>query len=698
MDKETARIIDTMIHTGKIIKRDESQQATHRAKQRSQPSGKLSPAQQEAYLYLQSAKLATSDMKLQIYQSGRLSAARSGIAFVEFTPGHEVLIPSEKRGNSLHRDMVEVRVTGFQRGRFIGSVEKIKTPFSQKFLARSLRRDLSGKYHFVELCDLPDKPLTLVASEKEKLSEYFYVDRGADVADVVDLLKESGRIRRRLPLYTLSDQKFGESRLGDLERLQIRFQLPLDYPKSVVPDKKTLNKKTSVEFKSKHRRHFTKEYIYTIDGADAKDFDDAISVEKNKQGFQLFVHIADVSFFVEKNSALEKEAIRRGNSYYLAGSVIPMLPEILSNDFCSLRPKTTRLAFSVEMNYDHSGHLIDYSVFRSVIKLKKRYTYEDAEKDLAKKKSPLASAWELAELLMAQRNAKGRIELEIPETKAILDRKGNVTSLSKRARLNSHRLVEEFMLSANAAVAQFCIKHKIGILHRNHESMPVDKLDRLNRYLEINAAHLKLKSADSKEINGILKRPELDKIRDVFQILLLRSFMQANYAAESKGHWGLAFQEYCHFTSPIRRFADLVVHRQLGHYLERKTPAYDADTLGNFGVETSRLERIAFEAEKADGRLIAVRLLEKSVGQEFDAWFSSFNQEKIFIQLETISVEGAIYGEDLDRRGEIKVLNDFSVFLGKFQKTIYLGQRFRVKLVKADPIEMQLRFKLMKVY
>jgi ribonuclease R len=344
------------------------------------------------------------------------------------------------------------------------------------------------------------------------------------------------------------------------------------------------------------------------------------------------------------------------------------------------------------MRFDQNGNMTGYELFRSIIYIDKRYTYKEAHKALGKKKCPLADAMELAELLIKHRDQQGRIDLNIAEQKAIYDKEGKFLALESQERLKSHRLVEECMLSANQAVANYALKNHLPILHRNHESMPLDKLERLNRYLEKYVARLKLRGTDQKEIARILGHESLDPVREVFQFLLLRSFMQANYMPESKGHWGLAFSEYAHFTSPIRRFADLVTHLQLGaHLAGEKTPFTLAD-LEFFGHEASRLERIAFEAERADKKLLAVRALGHRVGECFSAWLSGFSQDKLFLTLVDYPVEGEMDAVEVDRRGEIRIIDDFSVFAGKLQKTLSLGDRFQVILVKADPLEMALKF------
>jgi ribonuclease R len=725
MDKQTEKLIDKWIfHASKSgdlrlalanpERPDEEQRQSRKSKsgrRKKSAANAKAPAQREdheALQFLLSNGIAMEDNRgvhLMLEFTGVLSAARSGVAFVPVGRGIEAVVPFADRGGALHRDKVNVILTGFNRGRFTARVNRIVEPFSGEYFARILAAARAGgsasQYLLAELIDLPDRPQVLVAGKhkagdtlylrrSEKRAQYLREMRGGSRSGGGDI--HSGYGRTQALVFEASGRKVREDRKGDLERLRLRYMLPGDFDKKLIPTKKELTALVNSEMKNPERVKVTGSYIFTIDGEDAKDFDDAIACRKIPGGFELDVHIADVSFFVRPGTPLFDEALRRGNSYYLAGSVIPMLPEILSNEFCSLKPKTKRLAFTVRMHFDQKGKMTGYELFRSVIYINKRYTYKEAQKALGKKKSPLADAMELAELLIAHRNAQGRIDLNIAEQKAIYNKEGKFLGLEKQERLQSHRLVEECMLSANQAVANYALKHHLPILHRNHESMPIDKLERLNRYLEKYVARLKIRGTDQKEIARILGHEKLDPVREVFQFLLLRSFMQANYMPESKGHWGLAFSEYAHFTSPIRRFADLVTHLQLGAHLRREKTRLKLADLEYYGREASRLERIAFEAERADRKLLAVRALGGRVGESFSAWLSGFSQDKLFITLVEYPVEGEIDAGEVDRWGEIRMIDDFSVFAGKLQKTLSLGDRFKVTLVKADPLEMALKF------
>ncbi|MBN8219396.1 MAG: VacB/RNase II family 3'-5' exoribonuclease [Spirochaetes bacterium] len=669
------------------------------------PKSQAMGANDEILAFLKNAglvELVAKEWRLRNRFTGFLSAAKSGIAFVP-AGKVEAIIPHNDRGAALHRDKVAITLTGFNRGRFTAKVTEIVEPFSGEYLARVLgaARGVgnAGKgenFFLAELIDLPDRPQVLLKAAKAPAKLVYLKRSVAQKQFLRDARRGEGYERSNAFVFETSPRKVTEDRKGDLERLRLRYMLPDDYAKALIPAKRDLDKLVKQELKNKERVHVKGRYIFTIDGEDAKDFDDAISVTENAEGFELDVHIADVGFFVTPETPLFEEALKRGNSYYLAGSVIPMLPEILSNEFCSLKPKTTRLAFSVRMQFDRAGRMKDYEIFKSVIYIDKRYTYKEAHENLKKKGSPLAPALRLSETLISHRDGAGRIDLNIAEQKAVYDKKGRFVGLESQARLASHRLVEECMLSANQAVAGYALRYHVPVLHRNHESMPLDKLDRLNRYLEKYVPRLKLRGVEQAEIGRVLSHQLVEPVKDVFQYLLLRSFMQANYVPEAKGHWGLAFREYSHFTSPIRRFADLVTHLQLAAHLKRERLPLNLEQLDHYGRETSRLERIAFEAERADKKLLAVRAMGGKVGQVFTAWLSGFSQERLFVSLLDFPVEGEIEAMQVDKRGEIQVLDDFSIFAGKLQKTIALGDKFKVKLVKADPLEMALKFEFGK--
>jgi ribonuclease R len=657
----------------------------------------------EAFAFLKSAGMVELFKKEWLIKNefvGYLSSAKSGLGFVPAGTRGEAIVPHGERGAALHRDKVKICITGYGRGRFTAKVIEIIEPFSGEYIAQLLgpARSVGGAandLNLAELIDLPDRPQVLVRNKKTK-DELIYLRRTEKQMQFLREHRGGGYNRTDAFVFEISPRKVTHDRKGDLERLRLRFMLPENFPTKLIPTKKTLDDLVKKELKNSNRVQVKERFIFTIDGEDAKDFDDAISCIETSDGYELDVHIADVGVFVKPGTPIFDEALKRGNSYYLAGSVIPMLPEILSNEFCSLKPKTKRLAFTARMQFDIAGRMRNYELFKSVVYIDKRYTYKEAHTALSKPGSPLAAAMRLAEILIARRDADGRIDLNIPEQKAVYDKHGKFTGLETQGRLMSHRLVEECMLSANQAVANYAIQHNLPILHRNHESMPIDKLERLNRYLEKYAARLKIQSVDQREIGRVLSHTALDPVREVFQYLLLRSFMQANYMPDSKGHWGLAFAEYAHFTSPIRRLADLVTHLQLAAHIGRVRPDFSMNELDYYGREASRLERIAFEAERADKKLLAIRSMANKVGQVFPAWLSSFSSDRLFISLVEFPVEGEIDAIQVDRRAEIQIIDDFTIFAGKLQKSLALGDKFKVRLTKADPLEMALKFEFSK--
>jgi ribonuclease R len=731
MDKQTEKLIDRwLFHAAKSgdlklplgraaekpeIKEVKDEKGAKGKKSSRRPDKKVMPAAApqvafdrfttEALQFLTAAGVVTQKHNQYYVQNqftGAFSAAKSGVGFVPAASRVEAVVPFADRGGALHRDKVRIRVTGFGRGRMTARVEAIVEPFSGEYLAR-LAGPARGAddLQLAELVDLPDRPYVLVslpaAAKKKKRKgdadeSLIYLTRTTQQKQYMREHQSGGYSRAQAFVFEPSGRAVREDRKGDLERLRLRFMLPEDFEKSLIPSKSDLTRKVKAEMKNKARQRVEGRYIFTIDGEDAKDFDDAISVTRRPNGYELDVHIADVSFFVKPGTPLFDEALKRGNSYYLAGGVIPMLPEILSNEFCSLKPKTERLAFTARMFFDATGRMTGHEIFRSVIYIDKRYTYKEAHLDLKKKSSLLAPALELADILIARRDREGRIDLNIAEQKAVYDKQGRFRGIDVQQRLNSHRLVEECMLSANQAVANQANRHGIPVLHRNHESMPPEKLEKLNRYLEKYASRLKIRGVDQKEIGRVLAHEGLDPVREVFQFLLLRSFMQANYMPESKGHWGLAFEEYAHFTSPIRRFADLVTHLQLASHLDKEKRVFNMGELEYFGREASRLERIAFEAERADKKLLAVRAMGNRIGESFNCWLSGFTPDRLFVALTDFPAEGEISAMAVDRRGEIRVIDDFSVYAGKLQKTLSLGDKFKVRLLRADPIEMALQF------
>ena len=404
--------------------------------------------------------------------------SRSGNGFGMGKFSKDIFIPIRKRFRANPKDKVSIRLTDMKKNRFEGEVITILKRFSESFLGKVIED--KNSFSLVQLIDLPDRPVYILRSkEKLSLNSYVVLKPLKKTQDIYMRKKSSSTREKKIlqKLYTAelvkrqnwvteTDQIF-----SDLQRMAIKYALAIEYPKGVIPSTREVQEKYLIGLKDRWRRNLTKTYACTIDGDDAKDFDDAISLEKEKEITKLYVHIADVSFFVSKDSPLDQEALKRSNSYYLKPHVLPMLPNILSEEYCSLKPKTKRLAFTCEMRFDRKGNLLSYIFYNSIIYLNRRFTYDEAEKEIAQSQSKISEFWKFAKLLKEKRLRRGGIDLELPETEFRFDKGNKILGLNERQRLKTHQLIEEFMLAANVCAAQFCRKNKIPTIFRVHESM-----------------------------------------------------------------------------------------------------------------------------------------------------------------------------------------------------------------------------------
>lgn len=451
-----------------------------------------------------------------------------------------------------------------------------------------------------------------------------------------------GRVVKILPA--------SESPRAEVDAVIENSGLPHKFPGPVLAEARVLSDKVSVRGRVDCRPLLT----VTIDGEMAKDFDDAISIEHSSDGFTLWVHIADVSHYVPWNSALDVEARRRGTSVYFPGRVVPMLPKALSNNLCSLLPKTDRFTFTVQMEFDGKGNMIDSSFYPSMIHSNERMTYTSVKKILIDHDPVERERYaylipqfeimaELCQFLRSRSSKRGSLDFDLPEPEVLLDIQGRPEAILRSERNLSHMIVESFMIAANEAVATFLEQSRMPSLYRVHEKPDTDKLDDMKRIFR--ALGLTLRNTGPKSFHRVFRDARGTPGETLVNMLLLRSLKQAKYATENIGHFGLASGAYTHFTSPIRRYPDLVVHRILRETLRgKKLPPgktqFLLNNLPDIAFHSSRTERVADEAEREVVDAMRVWYMKDRIGEEFEGFVKDINSRGIKVQLREVFVEG----------------------------------------------------------
>jgi ribonuclease R len=441
-----------------------------------------------------------------------------------------------------------------------------------------------------------------------------------------------------------------------------KHQLPEAFPAEVMNEADNAPESiTEEEIAEQGRRDLRGLNIVTIDGEDAKDLDDAVNVQRLENGhYKLGVHIADVGYYVRESSELDKEAYDRGCSVYLVDRVIPMLPHRLSNGICSLNPQVDRLTMSCEMEFNEHMKVVKHDVFTSVIRTKERMTYsnvrkilEDEDPELLERYSPLIDDFRLMkELAMKLRDARmrrGAVDFDFEESKIIVDENGKAVDIVKRERSVAEQIIEEFMLAANETVAEHFHWLKVPFLYRIHEDPDPEKLQNFMAFAANFGYHVKGRgnSVHPRALQDLLEQIQGTKEQTVISTMMLRSMKQAKYDAESTGHFGLAAEYYSHFTSPIRRYPDLVIHRVMrevienGGALSQKRHDYLAGRMPDIAQQSSERERVAVEAERDTEQLKKAEYMQDKVGEEFEAMVSSVTSFGMFIELDN-TVEGLI--------------------------------------------------------
>ncbi len=636
-----------------------------------------------------------SEMNLVI---GPIAVSYKGVGTIITDSGEPIVIPPANVKTALDGDRVMVRIETDENDDRFGKVIRVLERAEQKLVGTFFRA--SGYCY--------------VSPDNKKIRRDIYIlpagtMKARDGEKVVVRLTSwddsarnpEGEVIEKLGL--LGDPQV------DILTVVRKYNLPDEFPRRVL-DEADKGAVLMSDEEISRRRNFTRDTVYTIDPADAKDHDDAISVIKTEKGYRLDVHIADVSHFVQEDSPLDVEAFQRGNSVYLPGYVIPMLPEKLSSDLCSLKPNRKRLVYSVIIEYDKRGKVLEYEIVEGVITSKAKLNYEEVQAFFDSGKpgerwekitDNLVNARELAQMLLKNRMAEGSLDFDLPESKIVMNQRGEIIDIASRIRLESHRLVEEFMLAANRIVALHVFRLAQKFLYRVHDRPDQEKLEAFS-YLVSTLGYNFAVSPNmrpihfSKFLETIKDKPEEEFLNE----LMLRSMKKAVYQPQNIGHFGLAFAHYTHFTSPIRRYPDLVVHRLLkklkgGKYPENYSRRLDS-LLANIGRHCSETERLAEEAEREAVKIKQVQFMSAHLGDEYDGVISGILNFGFFVRINHLGAEGMVRLSTLD--GDYYNFDERRFRLvGKRTGRIFrLGDPVRVRVAAVDRIKNEIDFHLLE--
>ena len=580
---------------------------------------------------------------------------RDGFAFLKplvgQTADEDVFIPPEEAKRALDHDRVVVELVPGRGGRTIGRLVDV-TSRTRQLVVGTYFEDRKGAW--VEPREAELGPIRVPPTQLARAGDAVKVRLGIGTALFEAHERLTGEVAGSL----------GSPDDHSVEVLSVAFAKGFhdEFPPEVMDEADEIPLEVSAEeARSEHRRDLRKLPLVTIDGEDARDFDDAIYVEDHPKGWRLVVAIADVSHYVREKTALDAEGLRRATSVYLPGRVLPMLPERLSNGICSLRPDVDRLCMVADMIIERGGATIATELYPAVMRSHARCTYTEVHRVLNGEHVPGRSelaplfrrANELAKTLTQMRRDRGSIDFDLPERRVELDEKGLPRQMVQRERWESHRLVEECMLAANEAVARFFREKGLPTVNRYHGLPDEDRLAAFVGLLGAYGVEVKGGELTSKELNAVLQKLEGHPEQRALNQLALRSMMQAVYSSKESGHYGLGAEDYLHFTSPIRRYPDLLVHRLLKHAWSKQKKfrgealEHELDRLEALAVQCSERERAAMQVEREVNQLYSCLLVKDRVGESFAGTVSGLSENGFYVELDELFVDGFVRGEDV---------------------------------------------------
>ena len=624
------------------------------------------------------------------YMKGKYIGHAKGYAFCDVGTDDDIFIPANKTNGAIDGDIVIVKVNNVTDEGSDGEVVKLVDKVDR--VVGTIYKH--GKNVFIE----PDNS-RISFSIQVKKPQGNLLENQKVVAEIERL--PSGKVQGKVI------EILGES--DDVKTLELaivrHYGLYEVFPKNVVEEADKIPQEVLPEQKS-GREDFTKEVTFTIDGADARDFDDAISITKNSKGYTLGVHIADVGEYVPQGCVIDEEAYRRATSTYFPTSVLPMLPVALSNGICSLNEGVERLTLSCIMEVDFNGEVKSHRIVEGVIKSNARLTYSEVyacmegqpTTEKAKRfEDKFNLMRELTETLIENRKRRGAVDLEVPEPKFIFDEEGYVVGVEKRERNIAHMMIEEFMILANRVVAKEFSDKAFPFVYRVHQAPLKEKVENVRAFMK--GLGIETPSVPSKVTSDyyqhLAKKVEGKDVYETVSKVLLRSMQKARYAGENLGHFGLALENYCHFTSPIRRYPDLTIHRFIKAQLHSELDESEKEDLLDFAEESSlqssEMERQAEKAERDVDDLWRAYLMKDHVGEEFDGIITSVLSFGFFVELDN-SVEGLVRVESLPADNYLYMEKSLQLKGGVHSYKI--GDKVRVKLVSSNIWTRKIDFEL----
>lgn len=616
-----------------------------------------------------------------------------GFGFV--TPdagGEDIFIPASETMGAMQKDRVLYKV--------LHKAEKGKK--ADGVIVRILER---GQQRIVGTFEAGSKGYGFVVADDKKIAKDIFISRentkGAVTGHkVVVEITDYGEDRRNPEGKVIEILGHINDPGVDILSVIRRYELAVEFPEEVYAEIEHLGTEVA-EADKKGREDLRDLLMITIDGADAKDLDDAVSLKRLGNGnFELGVHIADVSHYVRENTALDKEAYARGTSVYLVDRVIPMLPHKLSNGICSLNPHVDRLALSCLMEVNGRGEVVSHRILESVINSDYRMTYtavreilEDGAPALLEQYAEilpmLEDMEELRQILGEKRRKRGSVNFDLPESKIILDENGKPIDIKPYEKSIATNMIEEFMLVCNETIAENSFWQEMPFMYRSHQEPDEDKLEKMEQFLRGFGYYLRKKDGEihPRELQKVLQKAEETDEERIITRMVLRSMMQARYTAENGGHFGLAAKYYCHFTSPIRRYPDLEIHRMIKKMLhgelDEKASAYYRRKMPDWAKHCSKQERVAEDAERDTDALKKVEFMEDKVGQIYEGIISGVTNWGIYVELPN-TIEGMVALSQMDddyyEFDEKKML----VFGKRTKKSYRLGDKVLVSVAKVD--------------